>query len=284
MNPNIVDVTMENAQQVLVEESQKRLVVIDFWADWSEPCKSLVPIMEKLAGEYDGQFLLAKVNADELQQLAAQLGVQSLPTVMLMQDGKTADGFQGLQTETAIREMLEKYLPAPWQGMVDQANTLIAEGNFNDALGLLRQAYQMSMDKPELGVGLAQIYLHLNRCDEAEALLAKIKMADQDAAYEQAMATLQLKRDASTSPELKALEQQWQSEPENLSVAYHLAVQYSQNNQAREALELLITVLRKDMNLEEGAAKKTMLDMLASLGKGDPLALEYQRKLFALLY
>ncbi|NIB44006.1 thioredoxin [Pseudomaricurvus alkylphenolicus] len=284
MSPHIIDVTQENAQQVLIEESNSRPVVVDFWADWCEPCKTLMPILEKLANEYAGQFLLAKVNADELQPIAQQLGVRSLPTVMIMKNGQPVDGFAGAQPETQIREILQKHLPDPWEGLIQQANELMAAEDFNAALPLLLQAYQDSSEKADIGVGLAQVYLHLNRLDEAEALLDKVTMVDQDAAYEQAMAQLKLKREASSSPELKALEEKVQANPEDAHAAYQLAIQYSQNNQAREALELLMGVLRKDLNFDDGAAKKAFMDIIASLGKGDPLAAEYQRKIYTLLY
>ncbi len=284
MSPHIVDVTQENAQQVLIDESQSRPVVVDFWADWCEPCKTLMPILEKLAVEYDGQFLLAKVNADEMQQIAQQLGVRSLPTVMVMINGQPVDGFAGAQPEKDIREMLQKHLPAPWAGLIEQANELMQQQNFSEAMPLLLQAYQESDKQSEIGVGLAQVYLHLNRCDEAEAILDTIPMADQDALYEQARAQLQLKREAAVSPELKALEEKYAADPADLMTAYLLSIQYSQNARIKDALDLLMTVLRKDLGFEEGAAKKAFMDIIASLGKGDPLAAEYQRKIYTLLY
>lgn len=284
MSPHIVDVTQENAQKILIEESQVRPVVIDFWAEWCEPCKSLMPILEKLAVEYNGQFLLAKVNADELQPIAQQLGVKSLPTVMIMVNGQPVDGFAGVQPENDIREILQKHLPAPWAALIEKANELMAEQNFKEALPLLLQAYQDSENKPTIGVGLAQIYLHLNRCDEAEEILNAVPMADQDQAYEQAIAQLKLKREAAQSPEMQALEQQHSADPTDLSVAYLLSIQYSQNARTRDALELLMGILRKDMGYENGAAKKAFMDIVASLGQGDPLASEYQRKIYTLLY
>lgn len=284
MSPHIIDVTQENAQQVLIEESMQRPVVVDFWADWCEPCKTLMPLMEKLADEYAGAFLLAKVNADELQPIAQQLGVRSLPTVMIMKEGQPIDGFSGAQPEVEIRKVLEKHLPAPWQKLIDEANGLMAEEQFDGALPLLRQAYRDSGEQPSIGVGLAQVLLHLNRCDDAEAILQKVPMADQDTLYEQAIALLELKKEAAHSPEMKALEEAHAANPDGLSVSLQLAVQYSQNGKNAEALELLLAILRKDLNFEDGNAKKTMMDILASLGKGDPLATQYQRKLFTLLY
>ncbi len=108
---NIVDINLENAKQLLVDESFTRPVLIDFWADWCAPCKSLMPILEKLANEYAGAFLLAKVNADEMGMISSQFGVRSLPTVILMKDGQPIDGFAGALPEKEVRELLEKYLP-----------------------------------------------------------------------------------------------------------------------------------------------------------------------------
>lgn len=284
MSPHIIDISQENAQQILVEESRKRPVVVQFWAERSEPCKSLMATLEKLAQEYNGQFLLAKVNAEELQLITQQLGVRSLPTVMVMQGAQPVDGFAGPQSEAAIRTLLQQYLPAPWQGLIDQANELMAADNFAEALPLLLQAYKESGEQAAIGTGLAQVYVHLNRLDEAEGLLAKVKMVDQDAAYEQAKAMLQLKREASASPELKALEAQHAANPQDAAIAYQLSIQYSQHGKAREALDLLLGLLRQNLNYEEGAAKKAYMDILTSLGKGDPLAVEYQRKIYTLLY
>ena len=110
----VVDIDESNAAAMLIEESHKRLIVADFWADWCEPCKALMPILEKIANEYQGAFLLAKINADSQQMIAQQFGVRSLPTVVLVRDGKPVDGFAGAQPESTIRQLLEKHLPG-WE-------------------------------------------------------------------------------------------------------------------------------------------------------------------------
>lgn len=284
MSEHIVEVNQENAQQVLIEESSQRPVLVDFWADWCEPCKNLMPVLEKLAIEYNGQFLLAKINADEQQGIAGQLGVRSLPTVMLFKDGQPVDGFAGVKPENEVRELLDKYLPRPWDMQLSQAQALIAEGNFVDALALLRPAYEDSSQQANIGLTLAQVYLELNRCDDAEAVLANVKMVDQDATYQQLMSQMELKREAAKSPEVQALEDELNQNPDNKDAAFKLAVQFSQTGQSREALELLLGLLRKELNYEDGAAKKVYQDILINLGKGDPLAVEFQRKLYTLLY
>jgi putative thioredoxin len=284
MSEFIVDVTEANAQSVLIEESKQRLVMVDFWADWCAPCKSIMPILEKLAVEYGGQLMLARVNADQQGGIAAQFGVRSLPTVVLMKDGQPVDGFMGAQPESAIRELLEKYLPKPWDLLLQQAQALIEDGNDSDAIPLLRQAHEQSKQRADISIALARAYVAINRIPEAEKILATVGLVDQNADYEQVKAQLELKQQAAKSPELTALEQQHQQNPNDLEVAYQLAVQYNQDGHHREALELLYGILQTNSQFNEGAAKKTLLDILTTLGKGDPLAVEFQRKVYTLLY
>ena len=281
---HIVDITLENAQQLLIDESFTRPVLVDFWADWCGPCKSLMPILEKLANEYQGTFLLAKVNADEQNMIASQFGVRSLPTVMLIKDGQPLDGFTGAQTEIIVRQMLEKHLPKAWEKTVQQAEDYLATGDFTAALPLLRQAADESGQQSNIVITLAQTLLELNRIEEAESLLAGIRMADQDAHFQQVLAQLQLKKQAAKTPEVTALEAALEKDPTNLDFMYQLAVQLNQEGYYRKALELLLQILQKNRQFSDGAARKTMTDILAALGKGDPLAVEFQRKLFTLLY
>jgi putative thioredoxin len=284
MSEHIVHVTMANAKQILIDESFQRPVLIDFWADWCEPCKSLMPMLEKIANEYAGQFVLAKVNCDDEPHIAQQFGVRSLPTVMLMKDGQPADGFVGAQTETAVRNLLEKFLPKPWDLQLEQARAAIEAGDYGAALALLRNAYEESRKRADIGMELAAVLIALKRFDEAGAQLEAIKLADRDQRYQQLLAQIQLQRDAAKTPEIRQLEAALKQTPDNLATAYQLALQYNQNQQHREALDLLVDILRRDKQFHDGGAKKTLLDIIAVLGNADPLAKEYQRKLFSLMY
>ena len=280
----IVEIDESNAQQLLIEESMSRPVIVDFWADWCGPCKQLMPILEKLAEEYQGAFLLAKVNADEQQMLAQQLGVRSLPTVMVIKDGQPIDGFSGAQPESAVREMLDKHLPPPQAGALAEAEQLFADGDIPGALALYRSAWEESGQKLEMTLAYAAALVSANRLDEAETVLQGIRLADQDARYEQLMAQIELGREAARSPEVEALEAALAASPDDHATRVKLAVQLSQVSQYREALEHLLTVLRADKDFNNGEVRKVYLDTLATIGKGDPLAAEYQRKLFSLMY
>lgn len=284
MQANIVDITQENAKALLVDESYNRPVVVDFWADWCGPCKSLMPILEKLAHEYQGAFLLAKVNADEQHMIAGQFGVQSLPTVMVMQNGQPVDGFMGAQTEVQVRQVLEKYLPKPWDKAYSTGRDLLQAGDAAQALGPLKEAYASSQHQGDIASYLAMAYVQMKRLDEAAEILSQVRMVEQGPEYEQAKAQLELAQNADKAPEISALEQKLEASPDDAEVRFQLAVQYAQHHYHREALELLFGLLQKDLSARDGEIRRTYADVLAVLGKGDPLAVEYQRKLYALLY
>ena len=281
---NVVDIDQNNAQQYLIDESFNRPVVVDFWADWCAPCKQLMPLLEKLADEYAGAFLLAKINADEQQGISQQLGVRSLPTVMVFKDGQPVDGFSGAQPETAVREMLQKHLPSPWDAKIAEATDLLDQGDTSAALALLRAAWEESNKLLEITLAYAGALVEANRLDEAEEVLNEVRLVDREAVHEQLMAQIELKREAGKSPEIEALESELASDESNHSVRVKLAVQLTTGAHYRDALEHLLVVLRADRDWNNGEAKRLYLDTIASIGKGDPLAAEYQRKLFSILY
>ncbi|MEZ5504098.1 MAG: co-chaperone YbbN [Halioglobus sp.] len=280
----IVNIDETNAAALLIDESHKRPVVVDFWADWCAPCKVLMPLLEKIATEYKGAFLLAKVNADQQPGIAQQLGVRNLPTVMVIQGGQPVDGFAGAQSESFVRKMREKYLPKPWDGLMQQGLEAMERGDFTAALTPLRQAWTDSRQRHDITLAYCHALIECLRLDEAQTVLDGVRMADQDAGYEQLRAQLEIKREAAKSPEIEALERQLAERPDDLDVRYQLGVQYTNRGQYREAMEQLVAILRKDLGHGNGATKRMLLDTIASLGKGDPLAVEYQRKLYSLLY
>lgn len=282
----VVDVSMENAQSVLIDASAERPVLIFFWAEWSEPCLAIQPLLDNLANSYSGRFVLARVNVDALPSIASQLGVRALPTLILMQQGQPVDGLVDIKNEQQVRELLDKYLPAQWQEDVAVAQGLLASGTADDqvqAIILLSAAWLSSKDS---GVGLmcAEALLAANRLDEADSILQAIPMHDRQSTWSQVEAQITVKREAGRPPEIQALEAAYQAAPGDVVVAQQLAKALSEHQYQEEALELLIGLLKVEVNAADGAVKKTFHDIVAALGKGNPLAVRYQRQLYALLY
>jgi len=279
---NIVDITIENFQQVIIEQSKEKLVIIDFWADWCEPCKQLMPVLEKLAAEYAEHVILAKINCDEQQQIAGQFGVRSLPTVAFFKDGQPIDGFAGVEPESQIRARLEQHLPGPADDIIQQAETAIQNEDYEQAYTLAKQAADLNQDDAKVSLMLADAAISLGRIDQGKTLLNTIKLVDQDGYYQHVLAKLELAEQAADSPELRALAEQIEQAPDNheLRLQYGLALQ--QANRHEDALAQTFVVLKADLQFD--GARKQALDMINALPDGDPLAAQYRRVLYSMLY
>lgn len=279
---NIVNLDLQNFQQVLLEGSKEKLIIIDFWADWCEPCKQLMPVLEKLAMQYSDQVILAKINCDEQQELAAQFGIRSLPTVAFFKDGQPVDSFGGVKTEGEIREILTKHLPSPSDDLIQQAQTAMGEGDANTAYTLAKQAYDLDNTNMQALKLLAEAAVDAGRLDQAKELVAKIPLVEQDSDYQRIKGKLELAEDAADSPELRALQKQVESNPDDLALKLQLALKFHEANRDEEALQQVFIVLGRDVNFAD--AKKYALDIINSLPDGDPLAATYRRKLYSTMY
>jgi putative thioredoxin len=279
---NIIEINEQNAQQVLIEGSKSKVILIDFWADWCEPCKQLTPVLEKIAGDYPDDLILAKINCDEQQAISSQFGVRSLPTLVVFKDGQPVDGLAGAQPESAIRDMLSKYLPAPEDDALGLARNAISEQDFEAAYTHAKQAFDLNPEAAEARLLLADAAASIGHTDQAKELLQALTIADQDSYYQQILAKIELAEEAADSPEIQALESEIKNAPEDMDLKIKLAVQYHQAKRHQEALDLLFEVLRKDLNF--GDARKTTVDIINNLPDGDPLAAASRRKLYSLLY
>ncbi|MEQ9878415.1 co-chaperone YbbN [Pectobacterium aroidearum] len=279
----IVDVNESNLHQVL-EHSMTLPVLFYFWSARSQHCLELEPVLDKLAQEYAGQFVLAKVDCDAEQRVAAQFGLRSIPTVYLFKDGQPLDGFQGPQPEEAIRELLKRALPKEEELKVAQAQQLIQENKLPEAMQLLKDAWQLSQQRSDIGLMLAEVQIQIKRSEDAEAVLATIPLQDQDTRYHSLVAQIELLKQAADTPEIQHLQQQLDADPQNAELAVQLALQLHQVGRNEEALELLMGFLKKDLAVANGSARKTLMDIMAALGTGDALAARYRRQLYSLLY
>lgn len=287
-NPFIFDVNEQNIQEIL-EKSTKQLVLFYFWSPRSPNYEEMTQTLTKLADEYHGQFILASVNCDEQQMLAAQFGLRAIPTVYLFQNGQPLDGFQGPQPEEKIRELLTKVLPNEDELKLIEAQNLFNEEKYEEALPLLRQAWKNLKDhlgKPRSDIAfmLAKAQIALKQLAEAKDVLASVPLQDQDTTYHGLQAEIELLEQAANSPELQLLQTELEKQPDNVELMIQLSSQLMQVGRQEEALELLFKPLTQDLNAGDGQVKKTLLDLLAALGTSNPLAASYRRKLYTLLY
>jgi putative thioredoxin len=279
---NSVVITLENFQQIIIEESKNKLILVNFWA---QQIPESVELRDKLASalaKHGDTMIFATVDCETQGQIAQQFGIQGLPTAILVKEGQPLDGLSGPQTGETINELLAKYLPKEQDILLNHAIAMLAENKFNDASIAITQAYQLDNERADIKLVLADVYIQTGKVSDAEILLQTIKMIDQDSYYQSLMAKLELASQAADSPEIKALEQQLSNEPDNIDIQHQLAAQYSQVNRHEDALVLLFRLVQKDGS--DMVSKDLLLDVLKSLPDGDALANKFRRKLYTLMY
>lgn len=279
---NVVDVTIQNFQQVLLEGSKEKLIIIDFWADWCESCKQLMPILERIAAQNPEQLTLAKVNCDDQQELAMQFGIRSLPTVAFFKDGQPLDSFTGVKSESEIKELLSQHLPSPTDNLISKAQQALAEGNAADAYTYAKQAYDVDSTNIDCVKLLAEAAVDNGRLEQAKNLANTIPMVEQNQDYQRILSKIELAENAADSPELRALQEQVEAEPEADDLRMQLAVQLHQAHRDEEALQHLFRVLRKDP--ANADARRYTLDVINALPDGDPLSSRARRELYSMMY
>lgn len=277
------DVSIEEFETKVLLPAQEVPVVVDFWAPWCEPCKVLKPLLEKLAEEYAGRFLLAKVNSDENPELAQHFGVRSIPTVKVLFQGQLVDEFSGALPEGQIREFLDRFaLPATGGNLREEAAALVAEGRLEEALAKLVEASHAKPEDQAIQLDAVEVLMQLGRTDEARQLLAGeyAQAADRAQALR---ARLALSEGAADSA---AIEAKLAANPDDHAARLELAKAYAAQSRFREAMEAILEVINRDRFFEEGAGRKAMLNLFEALGGSeqyDDLVREFRRKMSAAL-
>lgn len=281
----IVDINPQNFHAELIDASMKKPVVIYFHAPQMPECQGMTPLVEALVGPANPQVTLAKVdmNDPQLQPLASQLGLRALPALVLFHQGRPDEQaiLEGPQDEATLRQYFAAFAPKEEELLLEQGKQALAEGQADVAHAHFSKAHQLVPNRHDISLWLIEAALDLNLLDEAQALLATIPMVAQEDHYQTLSSRLALALQATDSPELRALELRHAEQPDDGLLAQELAVQYSQVGRQEEALALLFSLLKRDMAF--GDAKKIYLDILTTMG-AHPVAQQYRRKLYSLLY
>ncbi|HIE55565.1 MAG TPA: thioredoxin [Chromatiaceae bacterium] len=283
-SPYIIEVTEDNYQQAVVDQSFQKPVLVDFWASWCQPCQMLMPILANLAEAYGGKFILAKINTEEQQGLAAQFGIRSIPTVKLFRNGQAVDEFAGALPESEIRAFLDQHIPRESDAQVEQARELLRQGNSDAALELLERAKASDPGNSRVDIVLAQAHAASGNTERALEILNALPQDAQDDPEASALkGMLHFEALLSSAPPEGELEQRLAND-ENDSQSRHLLAAYKVVKQDYEgALELLLGLMRKDRNNGDDAARKEMLRIFSLLGE-DPLVARYRNRMMNLLY
>ena len=285
--PYIFDVTSANFEQLVLENSFHKPVLVDFWAEWCAPCKALMPLLAKITEEYQGELVLAKVNCDIEQEVVARFGVRSLPTVVLFKDGQPVDGFAGAQPESAIRAMLEPHVQAPAApeaDLLETAQALFAEGRISDAENLLKQLLAEDNENAAALILYARCLAERGELGEAELVLDAVKGDEHKQALAGARAQLTFLRQAADLPEVADLKSRLAQDAEDAEAAYQLAIQQLARQQHEAALDGLLKLFVRNRGYADGLPHKTLLQVFDLLGSDHPLVTTYRRKLYQALY
>ena len=273
---NIVDVTEANFQYEVLSYSENTPVVVDFWAEWCRPCKTLGPLLEKLAHEAQGSFRLARVDVDANPNLALHYGVRSIPTVKAFSQGEVVGEFSGLQPEERIREFLSRITPpSPLALALEKALSLLQDHQWAEAENLLRDLLDQAPQQPEAQLGLAMALLGQGYGTAALEILRNFPASRE---YARAQQLLPL------AEALKNSEDGCLPDETDLDAAYAQAIRLAGRGNLPAALDGLLDILRQNKTYRQGAARQAVVALLELLGPNDPLSRAYRSELAAILF
>ena len=278
------DTATDSFENDVLKASTSVPVLVDFWAPWCAPCRVLKPVLEKLAGEYQGRFLLAKVNSDEHPQLSAQFGVRGIPNVKAFVDGKLADEFTGALPESGVRAFIDRLIPTPGEKLRRTARALVNQGDFDEAERHLRSALALEPGNHALRLDLVELLLAKNSHAEADEVFAPIPERERDARADKLYFVLAFWKKSQQLPAVGELETRLAANPDDLPSRLALGERLVADKRYEPALATLLEVVRKDRGALRTSARKLMVEVF-NLAEDQPdLVSEYRKLLAGALY
>jgi len=278
------DVTEETFANKVIEASYKQPVVVDFWATWCGPCQVLKPILEKLATEYGGKFLLAKVDSDANQRLSMKYGVRGIPNVKAFYQGQIINEFSGALPESTLREFLNRIIPSPALEAVSRARLAMNNQQLELAAKELETADELEKDNPDVALAHVELAMLQGDLDKAnqfmELLPAAVRLDDDVKKLED---QLRLAINSKDLPDEAELLSRIENDPENLQARYDLANWYIANKMYQAAMDRLFEILQKNKNFANDGARKTLLSLFSVLENQPELVRAGRRRLASIL-
>jgi len=285
----VKDSTIQTFQKDVLDASMKKPVLVDFWADWCEPCKQLTPTLEKITKSMGGKVLLVKVNAGKEKELAAQLKIQSLPTVMAFKGGQPVDGFAGAVPESDIKALIVRLLEGDAGNQIEQfmemGKAALEAKDFGSAIQAFGQIAQSDPTNSDALGLLAKAYIANSNIEEAKQILATVPPTDiNNEAVKSARTSLELMEDAEGAGDISKAEKLAFENPENLEAQFNFALALVGNTQLEKAGDILIKIILSEPGWNDEAARKQLLKLFEVAGHMDPFTLKYRRKLSSILF
>ncbi|MEM5515621.1 thioredoxin [Henriciella sp. AS95] len=287
---NIKDATDQTFMADVVEASKDAPVLVDFWAPWCGPCKSLTPVLEKVVNDQQGKVKLVKVNIDENPGIAGQLGVRSIPAVFAFDKGRPVDAFQGALPESQLREFISKILGGTDQGQqikeaIEKADELLQAGDAAQAAQIYGAVAQAEPENIAAIAGLARCYLANGDTEQAAQILDMAGPDKQsDPAIKGVRTAIDLMADAPPADELDELIDKVTADRGNHELRFELAEALMARGRNKEAVDHLLKILATDLDWEDGKAKAKLLELFEAAGPKDPATIEGRRRLSSLMF